>query len=49
MPTLLVVEGFSGGARLRPRAHQAEIRRIRELTHEHAKDFLKRWNEHIRR
>jgi len=28
---------------------RAEIRRIRELTHEHAKDFLKRWNEHIRR
>ena len=25
------------------------IRRIRELTKEHAEDFIERWNEHIRR
>ena len=28
---------------------RAETRRIRELTYEHAEDFLERWNEYFRR
>jgi hypothetical protein len=28
---------------------RADVRRIRELAEEHAENFLKRWNDHIRR